>query len=64
MKRSLSSLFAVALALTVVGCSDTKTSAKDASVGDAKASTADEKPAAVAGTKTVSLANGAKVTWI
>jgi glyoxylase-like metal-dependent hydrolase (beta-lactamase superfamily II) len=33
-------------------------------VGDAKASTADEKPAAVAGTKTVSLANGAKVTWI
>lgn len=64
MKRSLSSLFAVALALTVVGCSDTKTAAKDASVGDAKASTADEKPAAVAGTKTVSLANGAKVTWI
>ena len=64
MKRSLSSLFAVALALTVVGCSDTKTSAKDASVGDAKAATADEKPANVAGTKTISLANGAKVTWI
>jgi glyoxylase-like metal-dependent hydrolase (beta-lactamase superfamily II) len=64
MKRFLSSLFAVALALTVVGCSDTKTAAKDASVGGAKASTADEKPAAVAGTKTVSLANGAKVTWI
>jgi glyoxylase-like metal-dependent hydrolase (beta-lactamase superfamily II) len=64
MKRFLSSLFAVALALTVVGCSDTKTAAKDASVGGAKASTADEKPVAVAGTKTVSLANGAKVTWI
>ncbi|MBR2211130.1 MAG: MBL fold metallo-hydrolase [Fibrobacter sp.] len=64
MKRSLSSLFAVALALTVVGCSDTKTPAKDASAGDAKASVADEKPANVAGTKTVSLANGAKVTWI
>ena len=64
MKKTLSSLFAVVLAMMVVGCSDTKTPAKDASVGDAKASVADESVAPVEGTKTVSLANGAKVTWI
>ena len=69
MKRSLSSLFAVALALMVVGCSDTKT-AKEAAetratpemakAGESAAKTV----STVAGTKTVSLANGAKVTWI
>lgn len=65
MKRAFP-LFAVALALTVVGCSDTKT-AKESDAGSndtAKASTADESVAPVEGTKTVSLANGAKVTWI
>ena len=59
MKRSLSSLFAVALALTVVGCSDTKT-AKEA----AETNVAPEMAKSVEGTKTVSLANGVKVTWI
>ncbi len=69
MKRSLSSLFAVALALMVVGCSDTKT-AKEAAetratpeMAKADASAA-ETVSTVVGTKTVSLANGAKVTWI
>jgi glyoxylase-like metal-dependent hydrolase (beta-lactamase superfamily II) len=69
MKRSLSSLFAVALALTVVGCSDTKTAKEAAETNaapeKAKAGeSAAETVSTVAGTKTVSLANGAKVTWI
>lgn len=69
MKRSLSSLFAVALALTVVGCSDTKTSKEAAETRAtpemAKAGESAAKTVStVAGTKTVSLANGAKVTWI
>jgi len=69
MKRSLSSLFAVALALTVVGCSDTKTAKEAAETSatpeKAKAGeSAAEIVSIVAGTKTVSLANGAKVTWI
>ena len=59
MKRSLSSLFAVVLALMVVGCSDTKT-AKEA----AETRATPEMAKSVEGTKTVSLANGAKVTWI
>ena len=66
MKNAFLSLFAVVLALMMVGCSDTKT-AKESDVGSnetAKASTADESVAPVEGTKTVSLANGAKVTWI
>ena len=69
MKRSLSSLFAVALALMVVGCSDTKTAKEAAETRAtpemAKAGeSAAETVSTVAGTKTVSLANGAKVTWI
>ena len=66
MKNAFLSLFAVVLALMMVGCSDTKT-AKESDAGSnetAKASTADESVAPVEGTKTVSLANGAKVTWI
>ena len=69
MKKALSSLFAVALTLTVVGCSDTKT-AKEAAetratpemakAGESAAKTV----STVVGTKTISLANGAKVTWI
>ena len=62
MKGSLSSLFAVTLALMMVGCSDTK---KAKEIAETKAepemATAAEP---VEGTKTVSLANGAKVTWI
>ena len=69
MKRSLSSLFAVALALMVVGCSDTKTAKEAAETKTAPEMAKAAEPAAetvstVAGTKTVSLANGAKVTWI
>ena len=69
MKRSLSTLFAVALALMVVGCSDTKT-AKEAAETRATSEMAKAGESAaktvstVAGTKTDSLANGAKVTWI
>ena len=69
MKRSLSTLFAVALALTVVGCSDTKTAKEAAETSatpeKAKAGeSAAETVSTVVGTKTVSLANGAKVIWI
>ena len=69
MKKAFASLFAVALALTVAGCSDTKTlkeSAKTSAVPETtkKAEPVAETVEAVDGTKTVSLANGAKVTWI
>ena len=66
MKNAFLSLFAVVLALTMVGCSDTKT-AKESDAGSndaARASAEDATVAPVEGTKTVSLANGAKVTWI
>ena len=67
-----------ALALTIAGCSDTKTPAKESAENAASAKTAiagSEKPAGteattaenaaqVAGTKTLTLANGASVTWI
>ena len=69
MKKAFASLFAVALALTVAGCSDTKTlkePAKTSAVPETtkKAEPVAETVEAVDGTKTVSLANGAKVTWI
>lgn len=62
MKKAFSPLFAVALALTVAGCSDTKT-VKETAETNVVPETA-ETAAAVEGTKTVLLANGAKVTWI
>ena len=62
MKKAFSPLFAVALALMVAGCSDTKT-VKETAETNVVPETA-ETAAAVEGTKTVSLANGAKVTWI
>ena len=65
MKKAFSPLFAVALALTVAGCSDTKTVKETADTNSApETAKAAETAAAVEGTKTVSLANGAKVTWI
>ena len=63
MKKAFSPLFAVALALTVAGCSDTKT-VKETADTNAVPETAKNAETAVEGTKTVSLANGAKVTWI
>ena len=63
MKNAFSPLFAVALALTVAGCSDTKT-VKETADTNAVPETAKTAETAVEGTKTVSLANGAKVTWI
>ena len=62
MKKAISPLFAVALALMVAGCSDTKT-VKETAETNVVPETA-ETAAAVEGTKTVLLANGAKVTWI
>lgn len=62
MKKAFFPLFAVALALMVAGCSDTKT-VKETAETNVVPETA-ETAAAVEGTKTVSLANGAKVTWI
>ena len=67
-----------ALALTIAGCSDTKTPAKETAESAAPTKNAiagSEKPAdtetataenatQVAGTKTLTLANGASVTWI
>ncbi len=77
MKKAFPSLFAVALALTVAGCSDSKTPADNASAeASAKAKVAENaaagnsaqansaEAAAPEGTKTVTLANGASVTWI
>lgn len=65
MKKAFSPLFAVALALTVAGCSDTKTVKETADTNSApETAKAAETATAVEGTKTVSLANGAKVTWI
>ena len=89
MKKAFPSLFAVALALTVAGCSESKTSANNASAeAAARAKVAENaavnaaagnaanaaasntaqansaEAAAPEGTKTVTLANGASVTWI
>jgi glyoxylase-like metal-dependent hydrolase (beta-lactamase superfamily II) len=51
--------------LTVAGCSDTKTVKETADTNSApETAKAAETATAVEGTKTVSLANGAKVTWI
>ena len=49
-----------ALAFTIVACSDTKTAKETATVETAGTETA----AQVEGTKTITLANGATVTWI
>ena len=69
MKKAFASLFAVALTLTLVGCSDTKTVKETAETNSAPEMANTAEPVAgatvsVEGTKTVSLANGAKVTWI
>jgi Zn-dependent hydrolases, including glyoxylases len=95
MKKAFPSLFTVVLALTVAGCSDSKTPANNASSeASAKAKVAENASVNVAtgnaavnaaasnattpnaaqtnsaeastveGTKTVTLANGASVTWI
>ncbi|MBO7513704.1 MAG: MBL fold metallo-hydrolase [Fibrobacter sp.] len=69
MKKAFSPLFAVALALTVAGCSDTKTVKETAETKAESEISKTTEPVAesvatVEGAKTVSLANGAKVTWI
>lgn len=69
MKKAFASLFAVALTLTLIGCSDTKTVKETAETKSAPEMANTAEPVAgatvsVEGTKTVSLANGAKVTWI
>ena len=69
MKKAFISLFAAALALTVACCSDTKTTKETAEANTAPemakaAEPVAETAATVEGTKTVSLANGVKVTWI
>ena len=69
MKKAFASLFAVALTLTLIGCSDTKTVKETVETKSAPEMANTAEPVAgatvsVEGTKTVSLANGAKVTWI
>ena len=69
MKKAFASLFAVALTLTLIGCSDTKTVKETAEMKSAPEMANAAEPVAgatvsIEGTKTVSLANGAKVTWI
>ena len=67
MKKAFTSLFAIALA--VAGCSDTKT-AKETAETKAESEISKttepvaESVATVEGAKTITLANGAKVTWI
>lgn len=69
MKKAFASLFAVALTLTLIGCSDTKTVKETAEMKSTPEMANAAEPVAgatvsIEGTKTVSLANGAKVTWI
>ena len=69
MKKAFASLFTVALTLTLIGCSDTKTVKETAEMKSAPEMANAAEPVAgatvsIEGTKTVSLANGAKVTWI
>ena len=69
MKKAFASLFAVALTLTLIGCSDTKTVKETAEMKSAPEMANAAEPVAgatvsIEGTKTVSLASGAKVTWI
>ncbi len=69
MKKAFASLFAVALTLTLIGCSDTKTVKETAETKSAPEMANAAEPVAgatvsIEGTKTVSLASGAKVTWI
>ena len=70
MKKILFPLFAVMASFVASGCSDTKVSTDEKSAA-AKAvtesmpkSVASGEANAVEGTKTITLANGAKVTWI
>ena len=59
--------FIAALALTVVGCNESKNSTKNSTENKAALSretSAKVETPAVEGTKTIALANGASVTWI
>lgn len=64
MKRILFPLCSIALALTMAGCSDTKTPAKESTDSNTVVDAGVKADAQVAGTKTLTLANGASVTWI
>ena len=72
MKKILFPLFAVMASFAVFGCSDTKVStnekaAESAAKPVAESASENVAPAeanSVEGTKTITLANGAKVTWI
>lgn len=63
MKRILFPLCTIALALAT-GCSDTKTPAKESTDSNTAVDAGVKADAQVAGTKTLTLANGASVTWI
>lgn len=59
--------FIAALALTVVGCNESKNSTKNSTENKAawsRETSAKAETPAVEGTKTIALANGASVTWI
>ena len=71
MKKHLLPLFAMMVSFAFFGCSDSKAPANESAASAVKtaqaqtsenATTAEVK--AVEGTKTVTLANGAKVTWL
>ena len=76
MKKHLLPLFAVMASFAMFGCSDTKASANEKATETAQAQANTAEPAAqaapenaasaqaVEGSKTVTLANGAKVTWL
>ena len=74
MKKHILSLFAVMASFAMFGCSDTKapaadkttaqTASENASPSDAAQSNTPAAAQVVEGTKTVTLANGAKVTWL
>jgi len=71
MKKHILSLFAMMASFAMLGCSDTKTPANEKTAEPAAQATqaapenaAPAEASAVEGTKTVTLANGAKVTWL
>ena len=72
MKKHILSLFAVMASFAMFGCSDTKAPANEKAAAQtatmetaqAPENAATAEAGAVEGTKTVTLANGAKVTWL
>lgn len=64
MNKFFAILGTISLSMLVAACSDTKTAKETATAETASTETAAENTAQVEGTKTITLSNGASVTWI